>query len=122
MEVTRLLLGRGAVVNVQEEDGPTLLHPASFRGHAEVVRMLLVHGAGVSAQNALRLTPSSWRPEAETWSSFGSCSSAGRTGGPARGWVFYIWRRGGAVHGCLRAIGAWGCGRDGLGWGRVDSV
>lgn len=52
-----MLLERGADMNVQEEDGPTLLHPASFRGHAEVVRMLLVDGADVSAQNALGLTP-----------------------------------------------------------------
>ncbi len=45
VNVIQLLLGRGVDVNSQAKDGSTALHVASAYGTAEVVRLLLRHGA-----------------------------------------------------------------------------
>jgi len=48
--VVRLLLEHGADMNVQDDDGWTPLHRASFFGALEVVRVLLEHGADVEVK------------------------------------------------------------------------
>jgi ankyrin repeat protein len=50
-EVIRLLLGAGADVNVQSNDGSTALMPASMYNHPEVVRLLLGARANVNVQS-----------------------------------------------------------------------
>jgi ankyrin repeat protein len=54
--VLRLLLERGADINVQNHFGRTPLHRASFRGALGVVRLLLEHGADVEAKNNIDKT------------------------------------------------------------------
>jgi ankyrin repeat protein len=45
LELVRLLIERGADVNGRRRDGLTALHGAAYRGHCEVIRFLLDHGA-----------------------------------------------------------------------------
>src|SRR5258707_8057433 len=45
----RLLLGRGADVNMRTRSGSTPLHRASWAGALEIVRLLLEYGADVGA-------------------------------------------------------------------------
>jgi ankyrin len=47
--VTQLLLDRGADVNTRRKDHKTPLHLASYYGSAEIVRLLLDHGADLEA-------------------------------------------------------------------------
>lgn len=119
-----MLLERGADMNVQEEDGPTLLHPASFRGHAEVVRVLPVHGAGVSARNALRLTPSLLASGSGNVDVSRILLDTGRTRPARRGdelTVLYLALRWGRAR-LLACFWSMWVRSDGYGWGRVDSV
>jgi len=46
----RLLIERGAGVNVVDDEGTTPLILASYRGHVEVAKVLLERGAAVDAQ------------------------------------------------------------------------
>ena len=46
VEMTKLLLDYGAVVNKKTSDGRTPLHAVSFNGDAKVVKFFLDHGAG----------------------------------------------------------------------------
>ena len=48
--VLRVLLEHGADINVQDDDGWTPLHRASYDGALEVVRVLLEHGADVEVK------------------------------------------------------------------------
>ena len=50
--VARVLLKRGASVNLQDAVGSTALMLAAIGGHAPIVRVLLEHGASVNHQNA----------------------------------------------------------------------
>jgi uncharacterized protein len=45
LELVRLLLDRGAEVNGRRRDGLTALHGAAYRGHGQVIVLLLEHGA-----------------------------------------------------------------------------
>jgi ankyrin repeat protein len=53
----RLLLERGADIDVQEEDGWTPLHVASRYGALEVMRLLLEHGVDIEAKDKTGKTP-----------------------------------------------------------------
>lgn len=50
-EMTRLLLEAGANANASSEGGYTPLHRAAAKGQTEVVRLLVAHGADVSAED-----------------------------------------------------------------------
>ena len=51
LEIIRLLLEKGANVNIQHEyNHATALHWASWGGHLEVVRFLIDKGANIEAQ------------------------------------------------------------------------
>ena len=47
----------GADVNAKDKDGDTPLHDAAFRGHKEMVELLLANGADVMARDNSGLTP-----------------------------------------------------------------
>ena len=49
-EVVKLLLDKGAQVNMQGKDGGSALMIASQNGHTEVVKLLLDKGAQVDAE------------------------------------------------------------------------
>ena len=55
--IARLLIQRGAAVNVQGRQGDSPLHLASYRVHEKVTRLLLEHGADVMALECDRGTP-----------------------------------------------------------------
>jgi ankyrin repeat protein len=57
MDMTELLLTRGADVDAKDRDGDTPLHDAAFRGHEKIVGLLLAHGADVGAKNNAGRTP-----------------------------------------------------------------
>lgn len=48
VDVVRVLLNKGALVNKEATDGYTALQAACFKGHVEVVRVLLASGADVN--------------------------------------------------------------------------
>ncbi|KAH6665801.1 hypothetical protein B0J14DRAFT_679150 [Halenospora varia] len=48
VNVIKLLLADGVKANTRNFDGVTALHEASSRGHTEVVRLLLLHGADIN--------------------------------------------------------------------------
>jgi cytohesin len=50
--LVRLLLDRGADVNGRRRDGLTALHSAAYRGHLQVMRYLLQHGADVAIRGS----------------------------------------------------------------------
>jgi ankyrin repeat protein len=56
-KVVKLLLDKGADVNVAQKDGATALHAAASEGHTETVKLLLDRGADVNAENDSRETP-----------------------------------------------------------------
>ncbi|MBN2130683.1 MAG: ankyrin repeat domain-containing protein [Sedimentisphaerales bacterium] len=56
-EVAKLLIERGANVNVGSSDGATALHAAAFFCHTEIVKLLLDRGAQVNAENIRGETP-----------------------------------------------------------------
>ena len=61
MKVVKLLLDRGAKVNVaQSESGITALHWACLRGKLETVRLLLDHSAVLEAKTEDNETPLHW--------------------------------------------------------------
>ena len=47
----RLLLDRGADVNIADEYGETALHWAAIHGHLDIVKMLIEHGADINWLN-----------------------------------------------------------------------
>ena len=49
--VTELLATDPSLVSVRDIDGSTPLHCATWKGHLEVVSVLLAHGADVNAHN-----------------------------------------------------------------------
>jgi ankyrin repeat protein len=51
MEVVKLLLEKGANVDVRNRDGRTALHGAVQMGIERVVRLLLEYGAAINAQD-----------------------------------------------------------------------
>jgi len=52
LHMARRLLAAGASPNVTQQNDYTPLHEAALRGHVELVRELLAHGADRSARNA----------------------------------------------------------------------
>jgi ankyrin repeat protein len=57
LHLARRLLAAGASPNVVQQEGFTPLHEAALRGHAELVRLLLQHGADATARNAAGRSP-----------------------------------------------------------------
>ena len=56
-EIVKLLLGKGAEVNVKNtDDGVTALFMASANGHTEIVKLLLDKGADVNVKNIYGIT------------------------------------------------------------------
>ncbi len=56
-ETVKLLLDKGAQVNVQGQDGITPLMEVAQRGSLEIIKMLLEHGAQLNAQDESGWTP-----------------------------------------------------------------
>lgn len=56
-EIAALILGKGANVNAQTNDGDTPLHSAASRGRVELAKFLLRSGADVNARNNAGITP-----------------------------------------------------------------
>ena len=56
-ENAELLLGRGANVHARSKHGFTVLHSAAGSGRLALVRLLLAHGACLTAQSDGRQTP-----------------------------------------------------------------
>ena len=56
-QVAKLLLDKGANVNVRDIGGETALICASRHGHVEIVRMLLDKGADVNVKALFGYTP-----------------------------------------------------------------
>jgi len=57
VQVARVLIGAGADVNRQCEHGRTALHMAAAWGHADVVQLLLKHGANPTIVDEEGMTP-----------------------------------------------------------------
>ena len=57
VQVVRVLIDAGADVNRQCEHGRTALHMAAAWGHADVVRLLLEHGASPKIVDEEGMTP-----------------------------------------------------------------
>uniref|UniRef100_A0A3Q0KLV5 Protein kinase n=1 Tax=Schistosoma mansoni TaxID=6183 RepID=A0A3Q0KLV5_SCHMA len=55
-EIVDVLLNRNADPNLPTIEGNTPLHSAAFRGHTDVMRQLLTHGADESYKNSLGMT------------------------------------------------------------------
>ena len=60
VDVARLLLDRGAAVEVKDKDGKTPLMWAAYNGHKAVARLLLDRGAAIEAEDELGKTPLMW--------------------------------------------------------------
>ena len=56
-DLVRMLLDRGAYVNLVDVKGETALHYASYKSHKQIVQLLLQKGAIVSCPDARRKTP-----------------------------------------------------------------
>jgi len=56
-DIVRLLLEKGADVNVTNTSGATPLHIACFNGKTDIARVLLDHGADINIEDLNELTP-----------------------------------------------------------------
>ena len=56
VEVVRLLIDAGALINQALNDGATPLFMASLKGHVEVIRLLIDAGAMVKIDTTMRYT------------------------------------------------------------------
>ena len=56
MRVTKVLLGHGADINLQNEEGITALMMSSYNGHTEIVELLLDHHADVRVMTTIGMT------------------------------------------------------------------
>ena len=63
MEIAKLLIDKGANVNVKDADGDTPLKSAAYAGHKEIVELLIAYGADVNLKHSL---PSDRTLEADT--------------------------------------------------------
>jgi ankyrin repeat protein len=57
LEMMRLLIARGANVNVRNKYGNAPLNAAAYAGNAEAVQLLLAHGADVNNRTRFGVTP-----------------------------------------------------------------
>ena len=60
VELTHILLERGADVNARDKDNCTPLHWASQQGHPEVVHVLVEHGVDADARDGDNCSPLHW--------------------------------------------------------------
>jgi hypothetical protein len=57
----RALLATGVAVDTPGELGGTALHWACWKGHADLVKILLTHGASLTAEDtSFHATPAGW--------------------------------------------------------------
>ena len=57
LEVAKLLIHKGAIVNFQNDKLQAPLHTASAKGNLEVVRLLIQNEANVNCENKGNVTP-----------------------------------------------------------------
>ena len=57
VDVVRLLIDAGALINQADEDGETPLWVASHKGHLAIVRYLILHGSGIEQPDNQGRTP-----------------------------------------------------------------
>lgn len=65
--VTKLLLRRGADVNLQDNNGLTALHHAAVEGKTNTVKLLLRNGADVKVPDEAEIRRSMSRQSTATW-------------------------------------------------------
>lgn len=56
MDCVRLLIAKGADLNVQDRDRWTALHWAAHKGHADVVELLIANGADLTLRKKVGLS------------------------------------------------------------------
>jgi ankyrin repeat protein len=57
VDTVKMLLRRGANIQVKNYDGWTALHQASFEGHTDIAKLLVEHGAHIPSKNEKGWTP-----------------------------------------------------------------
>jgi ankyrin repeat protein len=60
LDIMKLLLEHGAIVDASRQSGRTALHWASLKGHPDIVKLLLDYGADVWAQDEFGRTSLDW--------------------------------------------------------------
>lgn len=55
-EIVKLLIERGAKLDIQRNDGGTALHMAAQNGHAEIIKLLIEGGANLNLRARQRFT------------------------------------------------------------------
>ena len=69
-KAAKVLIEKGAIINMQNNDGTTALHAAAFFGWPKTVKLLLDNGANVNATNvkgetSLQIVSGEWNEELE---------------------------------------------------------
>jgi len=57
LEMVKILLKNGALINAKNENGSTALHHAVYHDNAELAQLLIERGAGVDVRDKYGKTP-----------------------------------------------------------------
>jgi ankyrin repeat protein len=60
LDIVKLLLEQGAIVDASGQTGRTALHWAALKGHRDILKLLLEYDAGIDVQDELVRTPLDW--------------------------------------------------------------